>query len=94
MPQLTRNSILYFPCKHVHAGLYATLHWTGTQWYDDLPVLLLGNPDCPVKHGTTVCINWHGCIEEPVHLQRMLCVMPAGMLPVQASAEMLQLVLH
>ncbi len=37
--------------------LYATLHATGTQWNDDPPVPLPANPDCPVKHGTTVCMN-------------------------------------
>lgn len=69
--------------------VHVTLHSTGTQWNDDPPVLLPANPNCPVKHGTTVCMNWRGCTREPVHLQRMLCVMPAGMLSVQASADML-----
>jgi len=78
----------------VHVVVNATLHWTGTQWNDDLPVLLPAHPGCLVKHGTTVCMNCRGCTREPVHLQRMLCIMPAGMLPVQASAEMLPLVIR
>jgi len=82
--------------KHVHAVVYATLDWTGIQWNDDLPVLLPANPcfDRPVKHGTTVCTNWRGCTREPVHLQRMLCVMPAGMLPVRAPADQLPLLIR
>lgn len=52
----------------VHSGMMTSL------CYQD--------PGRPVKHATTVCVNCRGCTRETVHLQRMLSIMPAGMLPV------------